>query len=74
MLLRMEEQDENAKAREFDKLRKGDHDQHGAYAGDYAGILFAKKDWKNFIRVLDEAKKRQEQRPCSGPLPSMPGR
>ncbi len=63
ILLRMEEQDENAKAREFDKLRKGDHDQHGAYAGDYAGILFAKKDWGNFIRVLDEAKKRQDQRP-----------
>ena len=52
----MEEQDENAKARELDKLRKADNDQHSAYAGDYAGILFAKKDWKNFIRVLKETK------------------
>ena len=63
VLLRLEDQDDKAKARELDKLRKGDHDQHGAYAGDYAGILFAMKDWKNFIRVLDEAKKRQGQRP-----------
>jgi len=63
ILLRMEEQDDNAKGRELDRLRKADNDQHGAYAGDYAEILFAKKDWNNFIRVLKEAKTRQDQRP-----------
>jgi TolA-binding protein len=63
ILLRLDGLDENAKSRELDRLRKADNDQHGAYAGDYAGILFAKKDWKNFIRVLKEAKTRQDQRP-----------
>lgn len=64
--LRLRDADENAKAREFDKWRKADNDQHGAFASDYAEILFAKKDWNNFTRVLNEARSRQNQRPFRG--------
>ena len=61
--LRLRDADENAKAREFDKWRKADNDQHGAFASDYAEILFGKKDWNNFTRILNEARSRQDQRP-----------
>ena len=64
--LRLRDADENAKAREFDKWRKADNDQHGAFASDYAEILFAKKDWNNFTRILNEARSRQDQRPFRG--------
>ncbi|MFP6899609.1 MAG: tetratricopeptide repeat protein, partial [Opitutales bacterium] len=60
--LRLRDADENAKAREFDKWRKAENDQHAAFASDYADILFRKKDWNNFIRVLNEARARQDQR------------
>jgi len=61
--IRLRDADENAKAREFDKWRKMENDQHAAFASDYAAILFAKKDWNNFIQVLNEARARQDQRP-----------
>ena len=64
--LRLRDADENAKGREFDKWRKADNDQHGAFAADYAAILFTKKDWNNFTRVLNEARSRQDQRPFRG--------
>ena len=60
---RLRDADENAKSREFDKWRKADNDQHAAFASDYAEILFAKKDWNGFIRVINEARNRQDQRP-----------
>ena len=64
--LRLRDADDNAKAREFDKWRKADNEQHGAFASDYAEILFAKKDWNNFTRILNEARSRQDQRPFRG--------
>ncbi|MGE4549865.1 MAG: tetratricopeptide repeat protein, partial [Opitutales bacterium] len=64
--LRLRDADENAKSREFDKWRKADNDQHAAFAADYASILFTKKDWNNFIRVLNDARSRQDQRPFRG--------
>ena len=63
VLLRLADMDESARARELDKLRKEENDQHGAYAGDYADVLFAKEDWNTFIRVLKEARDRQDQLP-----------